>query len=242
MRPQTLSHREVPTPRCDQTGTSLLEVLVAITLMAILTGSMSTLVGAAIRSKLIIAVRSTDTQTARQTLEWMSERLRNAGLNLKPGDQSQLRCKDMVVAQDAALRPTASSVHVSGEILNTDTIAGNEVMTIGYWLGSDPVTGTQVVMEYSHTCSGGLAATTPLSDPRIAVTALTFDYFSATGVRITALTDVNQIRLIRTIRISLTVQGSQGNSGVQIQTWRRDVLLRNPEPNANNWGNPNESF
>ena len=48
----------------------------------------------------------------------------------------------MVVALDLALRPTANRVYVSGEILNTDGAAGNEVMTLGYRLGSDPVTGT----------------------------------------------------------------------------------------------------
>ncbi len=40
----------------------------------------------------------------------------------------------------------------------------------------------------------------------------------------------------------MSVQGTQGSSGVQAQTWTRDVLLRNPEPNANNWVNLNENF
>ena len=149
----------------------------------------------------------------------------------------------MVVAQDAALRPTANSIHVSGEILNTDTIAGNEVITIGYRLGNDPITGTQVVMEYRQSCAAGApATTTPLSNPRIVVTDFTFDYFSSAGVRIMTLTDAGQIRLIRMIRISLTVQGAEGRSGTQAQTWTRDVMLRNPESNANDWKNLDESF
>lgn len=214
-----------------------------IGLMAALAGSMSTLVGVAVRSKLIVAVRSADTETARQTLEWMSERLRNAGLNLKPSDQSQLRCKDMVVAQDATLQPTANAVYVSGEILNSDTVAGNEVITIGYLLGNDSVSGNQVVMEYQRACAVGAAAVmTPLSDPRVTVTGLTFDYFSSAGLRITSLTTVSEIRRIRLMRVTLTVQGSQGQSGVQTQTWTRDIMLRNPEPNANDWKNPNENL
>lgn len=227
----------------DQAGLSLIELLVVIVLMAALAGSMSTLVGVAVRSKLIVAVRSADTETARQTLEWMSERLRNAGLNLKPADQSADRCKDMVVALDPALRPTANSIYVSGEILNSDGAAGNEVMTLGYRLGNDPVTGTTVVIEARQPCASGTAVIeTPLSDPRITVTNLAFQYFSVAGAQITALTDVTQIRRIRLMRISLTVQGSQGRSGVQTQLWTRDVMLRNPEPNANDWKNLNEDF
>jgi type II secretory pathway component PulJ len=222
---------------------TLLELLVVIGLMAALAGSLSTLVGVAVRSKLIVAVRSADTETARQTLEWMSERLRNAGLNLKPGDQPELRCKDMVVAQEAALRPTASAFYASGEILNSDTVAGNEVITIGYLLGPDPVTGNPVVLEYQQLCTAGAGATTtPLSDPRIAVTNFQFDYFSSSGLRITDLTSASEIRRIRLVRITLNVQGSQGQSGLQTQTWTRDVMLRNPEPNANDWKNPNENI
>ncbi len=222
---------------------TLLEVLVVIGLMAALAGSMSALVGVAVRSKLLVAVRSADTETARQTLEWMSERLRNAGLNLKPGDQGELRCKDMVVAQDTALRPTASAIYVTGEILNSDTVAGNEVMTVGYRQGADPVSGNQVVLEFQQACgAGAVAATIPLSDPRVAVTTLTFDYFSSSGLRVTDLTNPGEIRRIRLVRISLTVQGAEGRSGVQTQTWTRDVMLRNPEPNANDWRNPNENI
>lgn len=225
-----------------QTGLTLIELMVSIALMATLAGSMALLLGVAIRSKLIITVRSADTETARQSLEWMSERLRNAGLNLKPSEQPELRCKDMVVAQDAALRPTANSVHVSGEILNSDTVAANEVITVGYRLGNDPTTGVQVLMEYRRPCSGGAETITPLSNPRVTVTSLSFDYFSGAGVGITNLTDDGQIRLIRLIRISLTVQATEGRSGVQTQTWTRNVMLRNPEPNTNDWKNLNESF
>ncbi len=226
-----------------ESGLSLLEVLVVIGLMAALAGSMSALVGVAVRSKLLVAVRSADTETARQTLEWMSERLRNAGLNLVPGEQPEVRCRDMVVAQDAALQPSAGAIYVNGEILNSDTVAGNEVMTIGYLLGNDPTTGTPVVLEYQQSCVPGfLPATIPLSDPRVVVTSLTFDYFSSAGLRITDLTNPTEIRRIRLIRILLAVQGEEGQSGVQTQTWTRDVMLRNPEPNANDWKNPNENF
>jgi len=222
---------------------TLMEVLVVMALMAVIAGSLSTLVAAAVRSKLIVAVRAADTETARQTLEWMSERLRNAGLNLRPSAQTEPRCQDMVVAQDAALQPTAGAFYVSGEILNSDTTAGNEVLTLGYSVGPDPVTGTPVVLEYQQPCLAGAVGTTvPLSDPRVRVTTLAFDYFSGSGLRVTDLTNPAEIRRIRLVRITLTVQGAQGASGTQAQTWTRAIMLRNPEPNANDWVNPNEDF
>lgn len=211
-------------------------------LMAFVAVSMSTLVGAAIRSKMITNVRSADTQTARHTLEWMSERLRNAGLNVNPAEPSQsgypARCRDRVVAQDANLRPTQGQVYVTGEILNTDTLAGNELMTIGYLLGT--VDGNQAVMEYRYPCTGGTSTVTILSDPRITIRTLNFRYFAATGVEVTNLTSVADIRRIHMIRIVLTVEGVEGTSGIQSQTWTRDIMFRNPEPYANSWVNPNE--
>lgn len=215
----------------NQRGTSLAEVLVSAATMTLVIGSMAALVGAAVRGRMITAVRSADTETARATLEWMSERMRNAGLNVQPSAQPQLRCKDMVVAQDTGLRPHSTSVYVSGEILNTDTTAGNEVITIGYRLQS----GT--VMEDSSTCSGGWAPSSAVvSNPRITVTALTFEYFTRNGDQIAVpTTDVEQIRSIRSVRTTLTVQAQEGTSGVQTQTFVRMIMLRNPRPDTNNY-------
>lgn len=224
-------------------GASLLEVLVSMALMSVLAGSMSILLGTAVRSKLIIATRSADTETARQTLAWMAERLRNAGLNVAPAVQTyEPRCQDMVVAQDAALLPTATSVYVSGEITNTNTTTGDELITLGFELGSDPDTGNTVVMEYRAACGGGTPELRPLSGPKISVTALTFTYYDSSGLPIADLTDPAEIRRIRAIHISLTVEATQGSSGTQTQTWTRLVMLRNPEPNLNNYMNLNETY
>src|SRR4029077_6367344 len=190
--------------------------------------------------------RSVNIETARRTLDWMSERLRKAALNLKPSLQSANRCKDRIVAQDPPLLPTTNSLYVSGEIINTDTVAGNETMTVGYYVGSDPGTGNQVVMEYRQSCSAGATDVTdnsqPLSSPKVTVTALTFQYFGANGDQIIDLTTPSSIQQIRMIRISMTVQGSEGTSGSQTETLTRDVTLRNPEPNANNWLDVNEAY
>ncbi|MDQ7828321.1 MAG: hypothetical protein QN122_02620 [Armatimonadota bacterium] len=220
---------------------TLLEVLVSIGLMVTLAASMTTLLGAAVRSKQVIGLRTIDAETARTSLEWMSERLRNAGLNLRPAEQTEPRCQDMVVALDAALRPTANALHVSGEMLNSNTIAGDEVITLGYRVGDDPVTGVPVIMEYRQDCTPGAIATLrPLSDPQVRVTQLAFDYFAPNGQRITDLTTRSEIQRIRVVRITLQTESSQGTSGVLRRTWSRDVMLRNPEPNLNDWKNPSE--
>lgn len=225
---------------------TVLEVMVGIAIMGIVGGSISILVGTAIKAKLISSVRSSNTETSRSTLEWMTERLRNAGLNLQPSVQTELRCQDLVVAQDATLWPTATSVFVSGEMLNTNAVSGDEDATIGYYLGTDPVTGATVVMEYNQPCSAGAAQIAtyshPLSSPRLQVLGLSFQYFDAAGRTVTNLTSAVSIQTIRVINVSVTVQGSEGRSGVQTQTLARIVVLRNPEPNANNWLNVNENF
>lgn len=229
-----------------QHGLTVIEVLIGIVVMAIVGGAISLLVGTAIQAKLISSVRSNDTETARSTLEWITERLRNAGFNLQPSAQTQLRCQDMVVAQDGSLLPTATSVNVSGEVLNTNAVAGDEDATVGYYVGSDPVTNAAVVMEYYQPCSGGatsIAANShPLSNPKLTIVSLSFQYFDVNGATVSNLSSVNAIRTIRIIGVTLTVQGSEGRSGVQLQTLKRFVMLRNPEPNANNWLDQNENF
>jgi type II secretory pathway component PulJ len=217
---------------------SLVEVLVAVAIMAIVAGSLSTLVGAAVRTKMTTSVRSADTETARQTLEWMSERMRNAGLNIRPGLQAQARCKDMVVALDAGLRPQTSSVYLSGEIYNTNTVAGDEVITIGYRLDSG------VVAQDTNSCASATWApvTEQVSNPAITVTGLTFAYFHRNGSEIVVPTsNVNEIRDIRMIRVTLTVQAASGRSGVQTQTFSRMIMLRNPRPDTNDWLPPQET-
>jgi type II secretory pathway pseudopilin PulG len=237
----------VPFRARDERGMTVVEVLVACALMAIVTGAIAILMGTSVQSKVISASRSADTETARATLAWMSDRLRNAGFNLLPSAQSQLRCKDRVVAQDSTLLPTASSVYVSGEMLKTDTIAGDQDLTIGYYLAADPGgSGNQVVMEYNQPCSSGATNISTyskrLSNPKINVTNLALLYFDANGAAVTNLSSASLIRQIQIISISLTVQGTEGRSGVQTQSFQRYLKLWDPEPNANNFLDLNENF
>jgi prepilin-type N-terminal cleavage/methylation domain-containing protein len=227
-------------------GLTLIEVLVGMTLMAVIASATSILVGAATQSKMITATRSANTETTRRALDWMSERLRNAGLDLNPNAQSAARCKDRVVAQDAALLPTANSVYVSGAILNTSPTTPYQFDTIGYYLGSDPGTGTAVLMEYRQSCSSNLTDVAnnsqPLSSPKIPVTNLTFTYFGPNGTQVTDLTTAASIQQIQMIQISITVQHAEGASGTETVTLTRYVTLRNPDPNVNGWVDVNEAY
>jgi hypothetical protein len=207
------------------------EVVVSTVLMVTVVGAISSLVGATVRGKLIVSSRSADTQTARQTLQWMSERLRNAGLNILPSAQSQDRCKDMVVAQDASLRPQSDRIYISGEIINTNTTAGDEVITLGYRVDNG------VVVEDAGSCSGTWSPTTSqVSDPRVTVNSLQFRYFQANGAEVAVpTTDVTEIQAIRLVQISMTVTASEGTSGPSTQTFTRLVMFRNPPPDTSIW-------
>jgi type II secretory pathway pseudopilin PulG len=214
-----------------QAGLSLVEVMVAMVIMTTVMGTVATLVGASVRSRMIVAVRSADTETARQTLEMMSERLRNAGLNIDQVVQPDW-CDDTVVARDASLRPTASRVYVAGEIFNSNNQPGDEVILLGYRLS-----GGRVVEDRSP-CTGAVAtpSTSDVSNPKITVTGLTFRYFGPSGGEIfVPTTDEEMIRGIRAILVTLTVQGEEGRSGLQTQTFSRLIMLRNPRPDRNNW-------
>jgi prepilin-type N-terminal cleavage/methylation domain-containing protein len=236
----------IPHAESGQRGMTMTEILVGAAIMAVVAGTVAALLGVAVQSKMIGTVRSGDTETARTTLAWMAERLRNAGLNLRPTAQVHPRCRDRVVAQDAGLLPTARSVYVSGEVLKTNPVAAAEVVTVGYYLATDSDTGNQVVMEYKQPCVSGATSLSTysarLSNPKLNVTGLTFQYYDAGGMEITSLTSSTEIRKIAAIKILLTVQGAEGRSGPQKETLARSVVLWNPEPNTNNWVNPNENY
>jgi type II secretory pathway component PulJ len=243
---RTTTKRPPPRSLAAEAGMTIMEIMVGITIMAIAAGSIAFLIGAAVQAKMITAVRAGDTESVRESLGRMAERLRNAGFNIKLPSAQPNRCWDRVVAQDPLLKPTASSLYVSGEILKTDTVAGDQLATIGYYVAADPVTSVQVVQEYYQTCAGGAtniaANSTPLSNPRIPVTGLTFTYYNSGGVQVTDLVTTSSIQTIVFAKISMTVQASEGRSGTQTATLSRYVMFRQPEPNANSWIDINENY
>ncbi|HTD48858.1 MAG TPA: hypothetical protein VK881_16445 [bacterium] len=249
-------------PRCahDQRGLTVVEILVASALMMIIAGAIAILMGAAVQSKMISAGWSSDTQSARITLAWMTDRIRQAGVNVFPTEAApvnqagyQARCHDRVVAQDSTMYPvtTASTantngLYITGEIPYTGgTNPGTNLRTIGYYLKTDAGTGNAVIMEYNEICSvGGTTSisgnSTRLSNPKISVTQLTFSYYDANGNQVTALTTPANIRMIQIIGISLKVQSTEGKYGKQTEVYlSRYVRLWDPEPSVNvSWVEP----
>lgn len=233
-----------------QAGMTIIEILVGMSIMVIAAGAIAFLVGAAVQAKMITAVRAADTESVRETLGRIAERLRNAGLNINPASWTGtvVRCADRVVAQDATLAPTASSIYVSGDILIPigGAPGGPYMATIGYQLGADPVTGSQIVMEYYQTCAGATniaANSTPLSNGRVPVTSLAFTYYDVNGALVSSPFTTASIQSIWAVKISMTVTASQGRSGTQTATLSRYVVFRDPDPQKNlNWVDPNESF
>jgi len=229
-----------------QSGLTIIEVLVGMVLMVIVAGIISLLIGDAVQSKMISVARAGDVGAARKSLDWMAERLRNAGLNVSPSAQPQTRCQDRVVALDPVLLPTAHSVYVSGDMLNTTTSPPYPNATIGYYLGADPASGLQVIMEYNQACSTGATSlasySNPLSSPQTQVTGLSFQYFDTNGNTVSNLSSAATIRQIQAINITLTVQTSQGRSGSQAETLTRYVTFRNPNPQTNTWVDVNENY
>ena len=246
-------------PRCahDQRGLTVVEILVASALMMIIAGAIAILMGAAVQSKMISAGWSTDTQSARITLSWMSDRIRQAGVNVDPAVQKlspysyTSRCWDRVVAQDAAMLPVTTpstantnGLYVTGEIPYTGgTTPGTNLRTIGYYLKTDAGTGNTVIMEYNELCSTKTdnisGSSTRLSNPKINVTQLTFSYYDANGNQVTNLTTASTIQGIQVIGISLKVQSTEGKYGKQTEVYlSRYVRLWDPEPTLNSWVEP----
>jgi prepilin-type N-terminal cleavage/methylation domain-containing protein len=232
--------------RRPERGLALIEVVVGIAIMGVVATAIAGLVGTAVRSKMISSTQVADTDSARTALNWMADRLRNAGLNLEPDAQAELRCKDRVVALDPNLLPTVSRVFVSGELFKSDAAAGDEALTLGYYLTSDPETGNSVVMEYRQPCSAGPASlsqySSRLTSPRLNITGLRFQYYDANGAAVDTLGGAAEIRKITAIVITLTVGGVEGRSEPQTVSLSRSLLFWNAEPNRNHWVNLNENY
>jgi len=248
----------------DQQGLTIIEILVASALMGIVAGAISVLIGAAVQSKMVTSGWSSDTQSARTTLTWMADRIRQAGFNVNhaettPVNQNGLypkRCWDRIVAQDSTMYPstttsagTTNGMYFSGEVPYTSGNPGSSLRTFGYYLGTDATTGNTVIMEYNELCSTNIdniaGNSTELSNPKSNVTNLTFSYYDSTGTAITgaSLSSMASIQKIAIIGISLTVQTTEGKYGKQTEIYLNSyVRLWNPEPNANAWVDINEAY
>src|SRR5262245_61656683 len=103
-----------------ETGLTFMELLVALSIMALLFGSIHLVVGNAIAAKLMVSNRIADQSQGRQVMEWLADRVRQAGFRADPAS-SLPRCRNGIVSQDPLYYPTASSLSITADFDNTGT-------------------------------------------------------------------------------------------------------------------------
>jgi type II secretory pathway component PulJ len=199
-----------------------MEVLVALSIMALLFGSIHLVVGNAIAAKLMVSNRIADQSQGRQVVEWLADRVRQAGFRANPVS-SIPRCRNGIVSQDSLYYPTTSSLSVTADFDNSGTA---ETRTFKV----EAVGGTQAVTETVTECATG--ATTvdqPVTDTTsVRVQSLTFAYYDASGNAVTNLSDPVAIQSIRTVQVTVLVRALLGRSGPTDETWTTEIALRNP--------------
>jgi hypothetical protein len=201
---------------------TFLEVLVSLSIMALLFGSIHLVVGNAIAAKLTVSNRIADQSQGRQVVEWIADRVRQAGFKANPGS-AMARCRNGIVSQDALYYPTASSLSITADIDNEGTAETRtfKVETVG---------GIQAVTETVTECTAGATTSDQAvtDTTAVQVQSLAFAYYDASGTAVTNLTSQAAIQSIRTVQVTVVVRALGGKLGPTDQTWTTQIALRNP--------------
>ncbi len=220
--------KTVSSQRWGERGMSLLEVLAALTIGSLLMSTVYLAIGTAVRSRLLVDSTIRNQQHGRLVVQWLGDRIRQAGYAVDTGSVLP-RCRDAIVVEDATLLPTATRLY-----FNTDVAVDTISETIGYRIGTEVVSGSPVnVLEQlvTNCTSGATTQTSSITDPTsIAVVSLTFTYYNVAGAVVTDLVTPSSIRSIRMVRITLVERANAGAQGPRDQTWSTMVQLRNPDP------------
>ncbi|MDR7521814.1 MAG: prepilin-type N-terminal cleavage/methylation domain-containing protein [Armatimonadota bacterium] len=212
-------------------GLTLVEVIAAMAIGSLVLSTIYLALGTAIKARLLVWSQVHNQQHGRLVIQWMADRLRQAGYAVSPASPLP-RCQDALVAEDPALRPTASQIYFNTDLDGAG--AGAPTQTIGFRVGRESAGGTMVnvVEESVADCtSGAPSRVSSVTDPTsVAIASLTFDYYDASGTPVTDLATPDSIRTIRMVRITLVEQASAGSLGPRGQTWSVLVSLRNPDP------------
>ena len=223
MSHSSLNHPSGPAKgRSGEAGMTFLEVLVALSIMALLFGSIHLVVGNAIATKLTVSNRIADQSQGRQVVEWLADRIRQAGFRASSGS-SIPRCRNGIVSQDSLYYPTTSSLSVTADIDNSGT-AQTRTFKI------ETVSGKPAVTETVTACLTGATTTDQAvtDTTSVQVQSLTFAYYDASGAAVTNLTNSAAIQSIRTVQVTVVVRALLGKQGPTDQTWTTEVALRNP--------------
>lgn len=214
--------------RHNERGTTLIEVLAALTIGTLLMSTIYLAIGTAVRSRLLVNSTLQNQQHGRIIVQWLGDRIRQAGYSVNYTSVLP-RCRDAIVVEDAAYTPTATRLY-----FNTDVAADGTTETIGYQIGTELVGGSPVnIVEQSVTnCTvGSPTQTASVTDPTsVAIQSLYFTYYNVAGAVVTDLVTPSSIRSIRMVRITLVERAFAGAQGPRDQTWSTMVQLRNPDP------------
>jgi hypothetical protein len=213
MRRSSCEHR-------GETGLTLLEVVAALSISVVAFASVHLTAGTAILGKLLTSTTVSKEQQGRQVVEWIADRVRQAGFNL--AGSSIPRCQDKIATQ-TGYQPTASQLWINADVDNVGTPE-----TLGFQL--ETVSGGTAVTETMITCAtGATAVDQPITSPTtVKILGLTFGYYDANGNTVTNLTSAPAIRTIRFVKVTAQVQANAGAHGPTTQTWSTSIDLRNP--------------
>lgn len=215
----------------SERGMTLVEVLAALAVGSLVMATIYLAMGTAIRSRLLVESTVHNQQHGRLVIQWVADRLRQAGYAVSPASAIP-RCRDAIVAEDGALTPTPTRLYFNTDL---DGVGfGNPTQTIGFRLGTETVGGTSVnvVQESVTDCTdGALERVASLTDPTsVAIASLTFEYYNSSGAVVVNPTTPAAIQSIRMVRITMVEQAAAGALGSREQTWTVLVNLRNPDP------------
>jgi type II secretory pathway component PulJ len=211
-----------PSGLAGEAGLTFMEALVALSIMALIFGSIHLVVGNAISAKLMVSNRIADQSQGRQVVEWLADRIRQAGFRANSGS-SILRCRNGIVSQDSLYYPTASSLSITADLDNSGT-AQTRTFKV------ETVAGRQAVTESVTACvTGATTSDQAVTDTTsVQVQSLTFAYYDVNGTAVTNLTSPAAIQSIRTVQVTVVVRALLGKQGPTDQTWTTEVALRNP--------------
>ena len=206
--------------RGTEAGLTVLEVVAVLAIAMVAFASIHLTAGTAILGTLLTSTTVAKEQQGRQVVEWIADRVRQAGFGI--AGSSILRCQDKIATQNGYL-PTASQLWVNADVDNDGTPE-----TFGFQV--ETVSGVPTVTQTVINCATGAAA---LDQPitsltTVKVLALTFGYYDSIGNAVTNLTSAPAIRTIRFVTVTVQIQANAGARGPTTQTWSTSIDLRNP--------------
>ncbi|MDI6773552.1 MAG: prepilin-type N-terminal cleavage/methylation domain-containing protein [bacterium] len=212
-------------------GMTLVEVLAALAIGSLVVATIYLALGTAIRARLLVESTVHNQQHGRLVIQWVADRLRQAGYAVSPASTIP-RCRDAIVAEDGALTPTATRLYFNTDLDGLGV--GNPTQTIGFRLGTETVGGNavNVVQESVTDCAGGASErVASVTDPTsVAIDSLTFEYYDSSGAVVVNPTTPAAIQSIRMVRVTMVERAAAGALGMREQTWTVLVNLRNPDP------------